>query len=945
MVPYIHNLPIELLAQILLHSLTSGPWRKSYKLFGMKSITRLRSVCVRWNETMLGEPAFWTHINEDDVLEASSSVENKIRRSGVLPLTIGYRNWGDVSDFGQESPEYPEFFKFIELISRHTNRWRSLFIYAFDSELWEVLECLKEQDFPELQNLEIRRGSITESGHNWILDGTPKLQRLALDGCLIPSSCSPLRSLAALEVRGAISSLDELVEMIQQSENLEELVLSDIQFDDHNAEFQMDIGWPDESNPTSLPKLKKIQITDFRSNPASETRPPEEDWEEVLVMLAAVVRLSGLPIRLRFGWQPPRILVDALSLFPSAKEFELVSSETPLGDVLQLFSLLSHPLRQGEGKARWVCPGLARFCLNGQRSEQELAVLRNEADNLTRSRKDFNKEESQRHGGSDTDGCLEDMMVPDRSETHRSPPDAYDGAQLSSALTTSYANPCPPGSAGINNLPTEILAEILLFCVITIDNTTWDDSRFGLVCLRTLRSVCARWDETILGNHNFWTHIDIRVESPLAVRLKLLRSGALPLTIRYFNTEGIGDSGGGNPEFSAIMDLVGSHIHRWKSISFWALDHELEQMTHYLQTSPLPEMEYLKMGRNSVSPDLLAWTLASAPKLRTVVLDGQALPKNCSEFRSLVHIEIEGAIGNLGLLVEAIQASHSLETLSLTDTIFDDNDVAEQQRIGWPDESRPPVLPRLRDIFISGFQSPAAIGCVLRSIRAPNVTALRIFETRSRVYQAGSEVTRAITTYHGDESILVSMLRNTSPLAKLELRCYGEVMDLELDDRDRDLVCRLELSVLHMGTNWMQSAEMIAAVVRDVDVTLRLKFGKPPHATIASFLVTFSMTKELDFTSPDMPVEYVLRYVSVLSRPYNVGGNANMWICPQLAELRLPGEKPEADIMAIAEACLVAKHARRDFNNRSTREGDGGRLDKVSAEFRVTVGGLEFEHE
>ncbi|KAG8956495.1 hypothetical protein FRC00_004862 [Tulasnella sp. 408] len=165
-----------------------------------------------------------THINEDDVIEGSSSVENKIRPSGVLPLTIRYRNWGDVSDFGQEPPEYPE----------------------------------EEQDFPELRNLEIRRGSVTESVHDWILYGTPKVQRLALDGCIIPSSCSPLRSLAALEVEGAISSLDELVEMIQQSENLEELVLSDIQFDDHNAEFQMDIGWPDESNPTSLPKLKKI---------------------------------------------------------------------------------------------------------------------------------------------------------------------------------------------------------------------------------------------------------------------------------------------------------------------------------------------------------------------------------------------------------------------------------------------------------------------------------------------------------------------------------------------------------------------------------------------------------------------------------------------------------------------------------------------------------------
>lgn len=103
--------------------------------------------------------------------------------------------------------------------------------------------------------------------------------------------------------------------------------------------------------------------------------------------------------------------MDVLSLFPSAKEFELVSSDTPLEDVLQLFSLLSHPLRKREGRARWVCPGLARFSLNGQRSEQELAVLRNNAEKLTQSRKDFNNEENQRHGGSDSDGCLEVVTV------------------------------------------------------------------------------------------------------------------------------------------------------------------------------------------------------------------------------------------------------------------------------------------------------------------------------------------------------------------------------------------------------------------------------------------------------------------------------------------------------------------------------------------------------
>ncbi|KAG8956493.1 hypothetical protein FRC00_004860 [Tulasnella sp. 408] len=531
--------------------------------------------------------------------------------------------------------------------------------------------------------------------------------------------------------------------------------------------------------------------------------------------------------------------------------------------------------------------------------------------------------------------------VLDRSEEHSSPLEAQ--ARLSSSSTIPYKNPFPFNLTCINDLPTETLAQILLFCVTKIDETIRDDSRFGMVRLRRLRSVCARWNYTIIGDPKFWTHIDIRVESPLAVRLKLQRSGALPLTIRYFNPEEITDSGGGNPEFSTIMGLIGGESQRWRSISFWAMDDELDRVTNYLQKSQLPQMEYLKVRRTATSPDILTWTSASAPKLRTVVWDGQVLPWNCSEFRSLVHIEIEGAIGYLDLLVDVIQASQSLETLSLTDTIFNDNDVWEQEEVGWPDESHPPVLPLLRDICISGFESPEAIGCILRCIRAPNVTRLRIFETHSGVGQAGRQISRAISNYHGDESILASMLRKTSPLAKLKLRCSGEVMGLELDDSDRDLLCRLELSLLH--PDWTRSAAMIAAAVQGVNLSVRLKFGNQPGTVIEPFLLHFSMAKELEFTSPEMPVEDVLHYLDMLSQSINLSDDADTWICPLLAELRLPAKEQETEIKEIVEAGLVVKRARRDFNNRSTREGDGGGPSEVFAGIRVIVGGLEYGYE
>ncbi|KAG8915806.1 hypothetical protein FRC01_003500 [Tulasnella sp. 417] len=527
-----------------------------------------------------------------------------------------------------------------------------------------------------------------------------------------------------------------------------------------------------------------------------------------------------------------------------------------------------------------------------------------------------------------------------RSETHRSPSDPQ--GQLASSAAIPNENTRSPSSAHINSLPTEIIVRILLFCLIKIEETAWDDYRFGMVSLGRLRSVCVRWDDAMLGEPTLWTHIDIRVESSSAVRLKLLRSGALPLTIRYFNTEGLFDSERRNPEFYTIMDLIGVQTHRWKSISFWALDPELEYMIHYLQESPPPELEYLKIRRNSISPDYLSWTLGETAELRSVVLDGGALPWNCSELRSLVHIEIEGAIQYLDLLVDVTQASQSLETLSLRETIFNDGDVEEQQRIGWPDESHPPLLPRLRDLNISGFESPAAIACVLRCIRAPNLTRLEIFETYTEERQATSEITRALTTYHGDESILVSMLRNTSPLTKIEIYCSPEFMFLELDDPVRDVFCRLEFSLLH--ADWTVSAGMIADVVRRTDATVRLKIGNVSYTAIAPFLLCFSMAKQLEFTSSDTPIEEILPYIHALSQPIIPREDTKMWVCPQLEELRLPDKKETStEFIRMTEAATLVKHARRDFRSQSSGEGDGSNSGEVYGGIRVMVGCLEFE--
>ncbi|KAG8915807.1 hypothetical protein FRC01_003501 [Tulasnella sp. 417] len=383
-VPHIHNLPIELLAQILLLSLTGGAWERYWELFGMASITRLRSVCVRWNRTILKEPAFWTHIDEDDVIKAPSAVENKVRRSGVLPLTIQYHNWGDVSGLGEEPSESPEFYKFIELISRHTDRWKSLSIYGLDYELNEV-ECLEKQHFPVLEDLEIRRG------------------------------CSSLHTLAVLKVEGEILALDVLVEILQGLENLEELVLSDLQFDDYDVESQMDIGWPDESHPTSLPQLKKIRITSFESTPA------------VACVLKCIhtPKITDVVILEDQGneAQGEREIIRALTLHIGRQStltsmLCVASKGAPLelGGVGEHMSMeLNDPIN---GLYVRVNLSLSEedwdetlVMLAAVRSEEELAALRKKVAKLKCSRTEFNHEETRRCGGSDSNGYLEVVTV------------------------------------------------------------------------------------------------------------------------------------------------------------------------------------------------------------------------------------------------------------------------------------------------------------------------------------------------------------------------------------------------------------------------------------------------------------------------------------------------------------------------------------------------------
>ncbi|KAG8943042.1 hypothetical protein FRC04_003253 [Tulasnella sp. 424] len=525
-----------------------------------------------------------------------------------------------------------------------------------------------------------------------------------------------------------------------------------------------------------------------------------------------------------------------------------------------------------------------------------------------------------------------------RSEPTPSP--LSPSSQLSSSSVTSREKSHPNHAARIDNLPTELLAQILLLSLILNYEMGEDDSLFGMAPLGQLRSVCTQWNDTILGEPAFWTHIAIET-GPRTVELKLLRSGSLPLTIRYCNVKEGASERERRPGFHRSMDLIGRHTHRWKSISFRASNRELDQLVAFLESSPHPEMESLKIRSISVVADALDWVCRDSASPRNVLFNGRALPRNSSEFRSLVNLGIQGAVGDLDLLVAVIQASQNLEALRLTDIEFNDNDVEVQQSLGWPDESRPSILPRLSDIQMIGFESPAAISCVLRCIRVPNITALEIFEGRTVVAQRRSQITRALTTHHGSQSILTSMFHNSSALAAVELRCFRDTMCLDFKDPTQNKACLLRLSNTHSWTDWQESAVMIGEVARLANVAITLQFDWLPLLVVLVVLESFPTAMELEFTGWNLPVidiEYLLR---VMSQPINTGGGIRRWMCPQLARFRLPRSLHEPEVAEIARNAMLLKQARKDFNDQKTREGNIGDSYGILSEVRVLVGELE----
>lgn len=340
-----------------------------------------------------------------------------------------------------------------------------------------------------------------------------------------------------------------------------------------------------------------------------------------------------------------------------------------------------------------------------------------------------------------------------------------------------------------------------------------------------------------------------------------------------------------------------------------------------------------------MSRDLLDWVCGDAASPRKVVFDGEALPWNSSEFSSLVNLDIEGTVGYLDLLVALIQASQSLETLSLSDITFNDDDEEVQHSVGWPDENRPSMLPKLKDIQIYGLESPATIACVLRCIRAPNITALRMAEGRAVEVQQGSQIIQALTTYHGSQSILTSMLHNSSSLAIVELSCSADTMRLDLEDPATQKDCRLELSLTRV--DWEESTEVIGEAVRVAKIAINMRFERLPWRVVAAVLPRFPSAVELEFASSDIPCQDILLILRALSYPIEIGGGLKTWICPQLVKIRLPGGWPEAEAAAIAESATSLKQARRNFNDQNTREENGSDTYNVWDEVRVLVGGSE----
>ncbi|KAG8914062.1 hypothetical protein FRC00_000910 [Tulasnella sp. 408] len=216
--PYLHRLPIELLQHLL--CLAVAEIRQGHEPWHVYSrIAELRLVCTHWLAAIDSYPLFWTLLTNR---LSPLLVSIVLQKSGTLPLHI------DLSYIARSDTNPP--FHYVNTVISLARRWSSLNIRWFSEEEEEgVEEALRNvllTPAPQLKELAFDGFSDVPGGVSLFDDVAPNLDSITTRHA-VPNWSSfvmrGLRKLAVVTVVPKASDLENLVQVLAASPNMEEL--------------------------------------------------------------------------------------------------------------------------------------------------------------------------------------------------------------------------------------------------------------------------------------------------------------------------------------------------------------------------------------------------------------------------------------------------------------------------------------------------------------------------------------------------------------------------------------------------------------------------------------------------------------------------------------------------------------------------------------------------
>ncbi|KZT24627.1 hypothetical protein NEOLEDRAFT_403996 [Neolentinus lepideus HHB14362 ss-1] len=308
-------------------------------------------------------------------------------------------------------------------------------------------------------------------------------------------------------------------------------------------------------------------------------------------------------------------------------------------------------------------------------------------------------------------------------------PDAVASLSVSPSISKNAAPAEPPISL-IDELPVELLSEILILAFPGDDFNWWFDS-----LIRT--RVSSRWRNVCQDTPELWCSLELSPRSPIFWDLKpkfmlyilelfISRSRNLPLNMsltlpsRWFQKHSQQTSD--IERIAELIDILHANLHRCRKLS---LTMPGEVITN-LPDTPLPYLENVRLLCDDENADMTLNlpSLATAPRVRYVHLayfgpDFSVKTFNCRLLREL-NVRIKGS--SLVRCMEMLAACRNLITLRM-----DVDKVKEEVFEEWCSKSRPrPSYTKLRTLEVTVNDTSHDFADMLRWLLVPALRRLKI---------------------------------------------------------------------------------------------------------------------------------------------------------------------------------------------------------------------------